>query len=149
MDKCPVCRTSSRKWTHVRPGCRDLVDSPAPPKTTSKVRPPNRQPQGSTPRRVRPSSGSAGSAGAENRGKSERMTKRKLKEAAQAKEAEDGGYAVQARGKVRRQGIFVPIGNDRSCLRDAMRAAMLATKPSLALKEDAWCATEHWCCTEH
>lgn len=77
------------------------------------------------------------------------MTKRKLKEAAQAKETEDGGYAVQARGKVRQQGIFVPIGNDRSCLRDAMRAAMLATKPSLALKEDAWCATEHWCCTEH
>ena len=32
MDKCPVYRVSSKKWTHVRP--RDLVDSPAPPKTT-------------------------------------------------------------------------------------------------------------------
>ena len=99
-----------------------------PPKTTSKARPANREPQGSTPRRVGPSSGTAGSAGARTRGKSERMTKRKLEEAAQAEGADDGGYALQARGKVRRQGIFVPIGNERSCLRNALRAraAMLA-----------------------
>ena len=128
MGKCPVCRAPNKKWTHARPGCRDLVDSPAPPKTTSKARPANRGPQGSTPRRVGPSSGTAGSAGAKTRGKSERVAKRKLEEAAQAEGADDGGYALHARGKVRRQGIFVPIGNERSCLRNALRAraAMLA-----------------------
>ena len=89
MDKCPECRCFSKRWTHVRPGCRNLVDSPAPPKPTSKARPANRQPYGSIPRRVGPSPGSVGSMGSKPRGNSERMPIRKLKEAAQAKEVED------------------------------------------------------------
>ena len=28
MARCPVCRRFSKNWTHVRPVCRDLVDSP-------------------------------------------------------------------------------------------------------------------------
>ena len=28
ISKCPTCRRTSNRWTHVRPVCRDLVDSP-------------------------------------------------------------------------------------------------------------------------
>jgi hypothetical protein len=55
---------------------------------------------------------------------------------AEAKEREeDGGFALQARGQVRREGFFVPVGEARTCLPDALYAAMRATNPSLKLKQ--------------
>ena len=89
-------------------------------------------PRGRAPRLVGPSSGSAGSAGAESRGgKPERLKKRKQREAAEKEEEEDGGFALGARGEVRRLGIFVPVGGARTCLPDALFAAMFAIVPSL------------------
>ena len=92
-----------------------------------------RLPRGPRPRSVGPSAGSAGDAGAEKRVSKPKRLKAKKREAqlAGAKETEEkGGFTLLARGEVRRQGVFVPIGNERTCLPDALHVAMKNAKPT-------------------
>ena len=90
--------------------------------------------QGRRPPRVRPSSGLAGLAGAESsKGKSERLKKRKAQEQATNEVGEDGGAFLEPRGKVRRQGIAVPVGTERTCMPDSVWSALIALYPHLKL----------------
>ena len=107
-----------------------LMVAPVPAARTKK-----RGRDSSRPRSVRPSAGSAGDAGAEKRVPKERP-KSKQRKVAEAKEREEnGGFALQARGQVRREGFFMLVGEARTCLPDALYAAMRAINPSLKLKQ--------------
>lgn len=90
-------------------------------------------PQGPRPRSVGPSAGSAGDAGAEKRVSKPKRLKKKAKKRVEKEKAEDGGFALAARGEVRGQGIAVPAGTKRTCLADAMWAAMRAVLPQTKL----------------
>ena len=98
-------------------------------------------PRGPRPRSLGPSAGSARDAGAEKRvpkSKSSRSRAKKRKLRAIAKEAEEeGGFALLARGEVWRHGVFVPIGNERAWLPDALHVCMMDVMPSLQLQQSA------------
>ena len=136
-DACEQCRKTP--CTKTRAGStlitsftssKQLMVAPVP--ATSRK---ERGKDSSRPRSVGPSASSAGDAGAEKRVPKERP-KSKRRKVAEAKEREeDGGFALQARGQVRREGFFVPVGEARTCLPDALFAAMRATNPSLKLKQ--------------
>ena len=89
-------------------------------------------PRGPRPRLVGPSAGFAGDAGAETRVPTgtKKGKKRKAQEGKEHKEG--GGFALFARGRVRREGFFVPVGDERTCLPDALYSAMRA-QPCLML----------------
>ena len=85
---------------------------------------------------IGPSAGSARDAGAEQRVPKSKRSKAKKRKLAIAKEMEEeGGFALLARGEVRRQGVFVPIGNERTCLPDALHVGMADVRPSLQLQQ--------------
>ena len=66
-----------------------------------------------------------------------RKTRKSKKRKAQDRkeDEEGGGFALFARGRVRGEGFFVPVGDERTCLPDALHAAMRAANPSLGLKQ--------------
>ena len=90
-------------------------------------------PQGPTPRRVAPSSSGAGSK--KRKGKSERLKKRKAKEAAKKAQLDDGGFTLLNREVARKMGICVPIGSARTCLADALWVCLCAFVPSLQIRQ--------------
>ena len=96
-------------------------------------------PRGPRPRSLGPSAGPARDAGAEERVSKPKRPKKKAKFAkkrVEKEKAEDGGFALLARGEVRRQGVFVPIGNERTCLPDALHVAMKNAKPSIQVRQN-------------
>ena len=142
-DACEQCRhtpvTKTRdKSTLITSftSSKQLVAPTATPTLKRKDAP--REPR---PRSLGPSAGSARDAGAEKRvpkSKSSRSRAKKRKLRAIAKETEEeGGFALLARGGVRRQGAFVPIGNERTCLPDALHVGMMDVRPSLQLQQSA------------
>jgi len=90
-------------------------------------------PQGPTPRRVAPSSSGAGSK--KRKGKSERLKKRKAKEANKKAEADDGGFTMVNRSTARMMGIRVPVGDERTCLADALWVCLCAFLCNLQLQQ--------------
>ena len=128
---CTMTRHGSTLLEHFTSSKQlQLMVAPVPAARTKK-----RGRDSSRPRSVRPSAGSAGDAGAEKRVPKERPKSKKRKVAEAKEREEDGGFALQARGQVRREGFFVPVGEARTCLPDALYAAMRATNPSLKLKQ--------------
>ena len=139
-NACPVCRVpcvastrnSASLVTHF-PATKQLMTVPKEkPKETSSA---GHAPQGPTPRRVAPSSSGAGRE--KRKEKSERLMERKAKKAKEKAAADDGGFALMARGEAREQGVSIPAGSQRTCLPDAMWAAMKSLLPhtKLSLKE--------------
>jgi hypothetical protein len=125
---CTKTRQGSTLMEHFAPSkALAIVAAPATTKKKKKA-----TPRGPRPRLVGPSAGSAGDAGAEKR-VLKKSKKRKAQEGKEGKE--DGGFALFARGRVRREGFFVPVGDERTCLPDALYAAMRAANPSLELKQ--------------
>ena len=130
-NACPVCRVSCLAST--RAG-KSLIQSFPASKVTSATTAKKGGSRGPNPPRVGPSSGSAGSAGAESsEGKSERLKKRKAQEQAANEDGEDGGAFLEPRGKVRLQGIAVPVGTTRTCLPDSVWSALIALYQHLKL----------------
>ena len=135
-NACPVCRVpcvastrnSASLVTHF-PSTKQLMTVPKEKSSAGHA------PQGPIPRRVAPSSFGAGRK--KRKGKSERVKKRKAEEAGKKAAADDGGFALMARGEAREQGVSVPAGSQRTCLPDAMWAATKSLLPhiKLSLKE--------------
>ena len=163
MARCPVCRRFSKKWTHVRPVCRDLVDSPPIPEAiptaiaTPRFEPSvrralqgiccatchalsglfcaDRAPDTDPPREKRLracASQQTVAAAAESSRGTKNSRKRSAKEAA-AEEAEDGGFTLESRGLVRAAGEAVAVGDDRTCLPDALWICLTACGKQIKL----------------
>ena len=136
-DACAVCRDTICSKT--RHGGTLMEHFPASKATVAPATATLKRkgaPQGPRPRSVGPSAGSAGDAGAEKRVSKLKRSKAKKRKLAIAKEMEEeGGFALLARGEVRRQGVFVPIGNERTCLPDALHVGMMDVRPSLQLQQ--------------
>ena len=136
-DACEQCR--STPVTKTRAGStlinsftssKQLMVAPV-PATSRKKRGKN----ASRPRSLGPSAGPARDAGAE-----ELVSKRSKKKAAkiakkrvEKEKAEDGGFALQARGQVRAGGLFVAAGEEHTCLADALWSAIRALLPQTKL----------------
>ena len=94
-NACPVCRVPCVASTRNSASLVTHFPSTMPkqlmtvPKEKSSA---GHAPQGPTPRRVAPSSSGAGSK--KRKGKSERLKKRKAKEANKKAEADDGGFTI-------------------------------------------------------
>ena len=134
-DRCEVCRDFVKSSTrHGASLVTHFVSSKAITASTSRKRKNDAQ-DVPIPRSVGPSAGSAGEAGPEKSGKA-KAKKRKLL-AKEKEEKESGGFALMARGEAREQGVSIPAGSQRTCLPDAMWAAMKSLLPhtKLSLKE--------------
>jgi len=106
-----------------------LVIAPATLAAKHKSDPP-REP---IPRRVAPSSSGAGSK--KRKEKSTRLKKRKAQEVLAKARNDDGGFTLTARGKVRKLGINVPVGNEYTCLPDALHTLIEYLAPKMAIKQ--------------
>ena len=101
------------------------------------------KPQGPTPRQG-PSAGIPGDAGADTRAgrpksktaKEKDKKTKKRKEREEKEGVETGGFATEARGQVRAEGIAVPVGNRRTCLQDATWALLMARFPKTNISLD-------------
>ena len=92
---------------------------------------------GNLPRLSGPSAGSrAVSAGSKSRGqgKAKRLAKRKANAKAVRESNDDGGFTSTSRGKVRRLGVNVPVGNEHTCLQDSVWVGAHDVKPDLELQ---------------
>ena len=135
-DACEQCR--STPCTKTRHGATLITSFPSSKqlvvalKTSQKDAPrrPRREPDG-------PRAGSAGSAGTGGHGKSERLVKRKAQEAVSKAKRQKGGFTSVARGELRLQGVAIPVGNDATCLPDALWALMMFLRPSIGLSQAA------------
>lgn len=130
-NACPVCRVPCLAST--RAG-KNLIQSFPASKVTPATTAKKGGSRGPNPPRVRPSSGPAGSAGAESsEGESERLKKRKAQEQEVREAEEDGGHAFQARGEARHQGIPIPAGDEHTCLPDSCHTLLKVLFPHLKL----------------
>ena len=94
-------------------------------------------PRGLFPRRVGPSAGFAGDSGAESRGGKSKRSSKKARKRKDREDAESGGCFLEPRGKVRREGVAIPVGTQRTCLHDSLWAALKAFYPQLKLDLEA------------
>ena len=60
--------------------------------------------------------------------------KRKAKKAKEKQTASSGGFTLASRGKVRKLGINVPVGDEYTCLPDACHTLMVHAEPNLGIK---------------
>ena len=133
-DACEQCRDTP--CTKTRIGATLITSFPSSKQlfveTSKKDAPrrPRREPDG-------PRAGSAGSAGTGGHGKSERLVKRKAQEAVSKAKRQKGGFTSVARGELRLQGVAIPVGNDATCLPDALWALMMFLRPSIGLSQAA------------
>ena len=136
-DSCEVCRAEvcsktrgGKDLTQHFASCKQLVASAAATKKKGESRGPRRELDG-------PRAGFAGSAGTGGHGKSERLVKRKAQEAVSKAKRQKGGFTSVARGELRLQGVAIPVGNDATCLPDALWALMMFLRPSIGLSQAA------------
>ena len=137
-DACEQCRsTPCTKTRHGATLIQSFSAKKAPAATCTA------KPQGPTSRQG-PSAGIPGDAGADTRaGRPKSKTaKEKDKKTKKRKEREEkggvetGGFATEARGQVRAEGIAVPVGNRRTCLQDATWALLMARFPKTNISLD-------------
>ena len=121
VAKCPTCR--HMVMTKTRHGCATALERLVLPAR----------------KRSRLCPGTAGSASAKRCGSGARRKKPKHATAKAAKQcvhaaAEDGGFTLEARGRVRASGELVPVGTTRTCLPDALWVVLWLTSPDLKLE---------------
>ena len=133
-DACEQCRNTP--CTKTRIGATLITSFPSSKQlfveTSKKDAPrrPRREPDG-------PRAGSAGSAGTGGHGKSERLVKRKAhdkaKKAKKKAKRTVGGFTLASRGDIRGQGISIPVGQENTCMPDALWSLILALDPDPSL----------------
>ena len=133
-DACEQCR--STPCTKTRHGATLITSFPSSKqlvvalKTSQKDAPrrPRREPEG--PRAGLPL-GLAGSAGTGGRGK--RKAHDKAKKAKKKAKRTVGGFTLASRGDIRGQGISIPVGQENTCMPDALWSLILALDPDPSL----------------
>ena len=131
-DACEQCRDTP--CTKTRIGATLITSFPSSKqlivalKTSQKDAPrrPRREPEG-------PRAGSAGSAGTGGRGKLKRRADDKAKKAKKKAKRTVGGFTLASRGDIRGQGISIPVGQENTCMPDALWSLILALDPDPSL----------------
>ena len=71
------------------------------------------------------------------------MALHKAKKAKEKQTASGGEFTLASRGKVRKLGINVPVGDEHTCLPDAVHTLMVDAEPNLRTKQQEVRAALH------
>jgi hypothetical protein len=133
VDACEICRAEvCSKTRHGSTlvehfsSSKALVTAPATLAKKDAPRRPRRETEG-------PRAGSAGSAGTGGRGKPKRRAHDKAKKAKKKAKRTVGGFTLASRTDIRGQGISIPVGQQNTCMPDALWSLILALDPDPSL----------------